>query len=209
MLRKLLSRVSVVPVITIRDVAHAVPLAEALCEAGLTVLEVTLRSAAALPAIEAMRRGVAEATVGAGTFVMREQLAAAVAAGSQFLVSPGFSAALAVEARRAGVPLLPGVATASELMAALEAGFDTLKFFPAEQTGGIAMLKALAQPFPSVAFCPTGGITVHNAREYLAQPNVTAVGMSSVAPAGLIEAGDFAGITALARIAVALKSRVG
>ena len=204
-LREQLARVGVVPVITIHDAALAIPLAEALCAGGLTVLEVTLRSAAALPAIEAMRRAVPQALVGAGTVVNREQLAAAVAAGSQFLVAPGFSNALAAEARRAAVPLLPGVATPTELLAALDAGIDTVKFFPAEQAGGVPLLKALLAPFPSVAFCPTGGIGAHNAAAYLAQPNVVAVGMSSVAPAELIAAGGFGAITALARSAAALR----
>jgi 2-dehydro-3-deoxyphosphogluconate aldolase/(4S)-4-hydroxy-2-oxoglutarate aldolase len=209
MLREQLSQVRIVPVITIDDVARAAPLAEALCAGGLTVLEVTLRTPAAVPAIQAMRRAVPSAVVGAGTVVNRRQLAAAIGAGSQFLVSPGFSATLATAARRAGVPLLPGVASPTELMAALDAGLDTLKFFPAEQAGGVAMLKALCAPFPSVAFCPTGGITAQKAPEYLAQPNVIAVGMSSVAPPELIAAGDFAGITALARVAAALGRRAG
>ena len=127
MLRALLSQAPVIPVVTIHDLAHAVPLAEALCAGGLTVIEVTLRTAAALPAIQAMRKAVPQAVIGAGTVVSREQLAAAVGAGSQFLVSPGFSAALGAEARRAGVPLLPGIATPTELMAALEAGFTRLR----------------------------------------------------------------------------------
>jgi 2-dehydro-3-deoxyphosphogluconate aldolase/(4S)-4-hydroxy-2-oxoglutarate aldolase len=205
MLRALLSKVTVVPVITLRDAAHAVPLAEALCAAGLTVLEVTLRTPAALAAIEAMRRAVPAAVVGAGTVVSAEQLAAAVGAGSQFLVSPGFSARLADAARVAGVPFLPGIATPTELMAALDAGLDTLKFFPAEQAGGVPMLKALYAPFPGARFCPTGGITPEKAPHYLAQPNVVAVGMSGVAPAELVEAGEFERITALARAAAGLR----
>lgn len=205
MLRALLSQAPVIPVVTIHDLAHAVPLAEALCAGGLTVIEVTLRTAAALPAIEAMRRAVPAAVIGAGTVVSREQLAAAVGAGSQFLVSPGFSAALGAEAHRAGVPLLPGISTPTELMAALEAGFDTLKFFPAEQAGGVPMLKALFAPFPTVRFCPTGGIVPHKAADYLAQPNVVAIGMSSVAPQNLMEAGEFSVVTALARAAAGLR----
>ena len=156
MLREILSRVAVVPVITFRDLAHAAPLAEALCAGGLTVLEVPLRSDVALAAIEAMRRAVPGAVVGAGTVVSREQLSAAVSAGSQSLVSPGFSGTLAADAKRHGVPLLPGIATPTELMAARQAGLDTLKFFPTEQAGGVPMLKALYAPFPQVAFCPTG-----------------------------------------------------
>ncbi len=205
MLRDLLARVAVVPVITIERVADAAPLAEALIAGGLTVLEVTLRTPVALEAIRAMRNAVPSATVGAGTVVSRALLAEAVAAGSQFLVAPGYSAALAADARGLGVPFLPGVSTPTELMAALEAGFDTLKFFPAEQAGGVPMLKALAAPFPQALFCPTGGITAQKAAEYLAQPNVVAVGMSSIAPADRIAAGDFAGITALARAASALR----
>lgn len=206
MLRALLSRAPVIPVVTIHDLAHAVPLAEALCAGGLAVIEVTLRTAAALPAIEAMRKALPQAVIGAGTVVSREQLAAAVGAGSQFLVSPGFSAGLGEQARRAGVPLLPGIATATELMAALEAGFDTLKFFPAEQAGGVPMLKALFAPFPTVQFCPTGGIVAHKAADYLAQPNVVAIGMSSVAPQNLMEAGEYSVVTALARAAAALRA---
>ncbi len=207
MLRDELARVGVVPVITLHELRHAVPLAEALCAGGLSVLEVTLRTPVAVAAIEAMRRAVPGAVVGAGTVVNREQLAAAVGAGSRFLVSPGFSAALAVHARQAAVPFLPGVATPTELLAALEHGLDTLKFFPAEQAGGVAMLKALQAPFPAVAFCPTGGITAQKAPDYLAQPNVVAIGMSSVAPPELIAAGDFAAITGLARAAAALRRR--
>jgi 2-dehydro-3-deoxyphosphogluconate aldolase/(4S)-4-hydroxy-2-oxoglutarate aldolase len=207
MLRQLLTRVGVVPVITIHDPARAAPLAEALCAGGLTVLEVTLRSPAALEAITAMRRAVPDALVGAGTVVTVEQLSAAVAAGSQFLVSPGFSSALGSAARASGVPLLPGIATPTELIAALDAGFETVKFFPAEQVGGVPMLKALHAPFPGVMFCPTGGISAQKAPEYLAQPNVVAVGMSSVAPPELIARGDFEAIAALARAASALRSR--
>jgi len=182
-----------------------VPLARALVAGGLPVLEVTLRSAVALPAIEAMRRAVPEAIIGAGTVLDEQQLAAAVAAGSQFIVSPGFSAPLCAAARAAGVAMLPGVATASELMAALAAGLDTLKFFPAVQAGGTAMLKALGGPFPQVRFCPTGGIDAANAPAFLGLPNVLCVGMSSVAPAALLAQGDYAAITALARGAAALR----
>ena len=206
MLREMLRRCAVVPVITIRDLAHAAPLAEALCAGGLTVLEVTLRSEVALAAIEAMRRAVPGVVVGAGTVVSRQQLLSAVSAGSQFLVSPGFSATLAADAKRAGVPLLAGVATPTEVMAAIAAGLDTLKFFPAEQAGGVPMLRALHAPFAQVAFCPTGGITPQNAADYLAQPNVLAIGMSSVAPLELVEAGDYAAVTALARVAAAWRT---
>jgi 2-dehydro-3-deoxyphosphogluconate aldolase/(4S)-4-hydroxy-2-oxoglutarate aldolase len=204
-IRDVLERVPVIPVLTVTSPGHAVPLARALVAGGLPVLEVTLRSPAALGAIAAMRAAVPEAVVGAGTVIDEAQLAAAVAAGSQFIVSPGFSAALGAAARAAGVPLLPGVATASELMAALAAGFDTLKFFPAAQAGGAALLRAFAAPFPSVRFCPTGGIDLASAPAYLALPNVLCVGMSSIAPPALLEAGDWAGITARAREAAALR----
>ncbi len=204
-IRDVLARAPVIPVLTVHDVATAVPLARALVDGGLPVLEVTLRTGAALAAIAAMRAEVAGAIVGAGTVLDAVQLEAALAAGSQFIVSPGFSAALCVEGARRGATMLPGVATPSELMAALEAGLDTLKFFPAAQAGGVAMLKALAAPFASVRFCPTGGIDLETAADYLALPNVLCVGMSSIAPPELLAAGDYAAITALARRAAALR----
>jgi 2-dehydro-3-deoxyphosphogluconate aldolase/(4S)-4-hydroxy-2-oxoglutarate aldolase len=203
--REILSLAPVIPVLTVAEASTAMSLATALVEGGLPVLEVTLRSDAALAAITAMR-GVAGAIVGAGTVITEAQFDAAVAAGSQFVVSPGFSPALADAARRHGVPLLPGIATPTELMAALAAGLDTLKFFPAAQAGGVPMLKALAAPFPNVRFCPTGGITVANARDYLALPNVACVGMSSVAPSELLATRDWSAVTALARQAAALRA---
>jgi 2-dehydro-3-deoxyphosphogluconate aldolase/(4S)-4-hydroxy-2-oxoglutarate aldolase len=204
-IRELLSRVAVIPVLTVTDLAQAVPLARALVAGGLPVLEVTLRSAAALDAIAAMRAAVPDAVVGAGTVVDETQLAAAVSAGSQFIVSPGFSAPLCAAARDARVAMLPGVATASEVMAALACGLDTLKFFPAAQAGGIALLKAFAGPFPGVRFCPTGGIDLSVAPEYLALANVICVGMSSLAPSSLLAAGDYAGIERRAREASQLR----
>lgn len=203
-MRSLLGQAAVVPVLTIAAIEQAVPLARALVAGGLPVLEITLRSGAALPAIAAIRAGVPGAVVGAGTVIGAGQLADAVSAGSQFIVSPGFSASLCAAAERLQVAILPGIATATELMAALAAGLDTLKFFPAAQAGGVAMLRALGAPFPDVRFCPTGGIALAAAREYLAEPNVLCVGMSSVAPAGLVAAGDWAAITALARQAAQL-----
>ena len=204
-IRDVLLRVPVVPVLTVPSLEHAVPLARALVAGGLTVLEVTLRSPAALSAIAAMRAAVPEAIVGAGTVIDPEQVAAAVAAGSQFIVSPGFTAPLGAAVRAAGVALLPGVATASELMVALAAGFDTLKFFPAAQAGGPSMLRAFAGPFPGVRFCPTGGIDPATAPAYLELPNVLCVGMSTIAPAALLEGGDYASITARARAAAGLR----
>jgi 2-dehydro-3-deoxyphosphogluconate aldolase/(4S)-4-hydroxy-2-oxoglutarate aldolase len=204
-IREILARAPVIPVLTVTDPATAVPLARALVEGGLPVLEVTLRSGAALGAIAAMRAAVPEAIVGAGTVIDGAQLAAAIAAGSQFIVSPGFHAALCADAARLGATMLPGVATATELMAALAAGLDTLKFFPAAQAGGVGLLRALAAPFPGVRFCPTGGIDVLSAPDYLALPNVLCVGMSSLATPALLAAGDYAAITALARSAAGLR----
>jgi 2-dehydro-3-deoxyphosphogluconate aldolase / (4S)-4-hydroxy-2-oxoglutarate aldolase len=208
-IRAILARAAAVPVLTITDAATAVPLARALVAGGLPVLEVTLRSDAALSAISAMRAEVPEAIVGAGTVIDAAQLAAALAAGSQFIVSPGFSAALCAEGARLGAAMLPGVATPTELMAALAAGIDTLKFFPAAQSGGVEMLRALAAPFPAVRFCPTGGIDLRTAGDYLALPNVLCVGMSSLAPPAAIAAGDYAAITTLARGVARLRSGDG
>jgi 2-dehydro-3-deoxyphosphogluconate aldolase / (4S)-4-hydroxy-2-oxoglutarate aldolase len=204
-MREVLTRAPVIPVLTITDAETAVPLARALLAGGLPVLEVTLRSAAALAAIAAIRAEVPQAIVGAGTVIDATQLAGALTAGSQFIVSPGFSAALCAEGARLGAAMLPGVATPTELMAALAAGLDTLKFFPAAQAGGVAMLKALAAPFPSVRFCPTGGIDVRSAADYLTLPNVLCVGMSSLAPHAAIVARDYAAVTALAREAAGLR----
>ncbi len=193
-MRNLLQRAPVIPVLTIDDVAHAVPLAEALVAAGLSVLEVTLRTPAALDSIRAMRAAVPNAVVGAGTVTNTAQFVAAVQAGSQFIVSPGFSPHLVEASKDHGIPLLPGATTPTEIMAALDAGIDTLKFFPAAQSGGMAMLKALAAPLPTVAFCPTGGITLANANDYLSLPNVLCVGMSSIVTKEWLAAGDWAAI---------------
>jgi 2-dehydro-3-deoxyphosphogluconate aldolase/(4S)-4-hydroxy-2-oxoglutarate aldolase len=206
-MRKILQRTPVIPVLTIAKASEAVPLAEALCAGGLSVLEVTLRTPAALAAIETLRRLLPEAVVGAGTVLSPAQLASAAAAGAQFVVAPGYSARLASAARRAGVPLLPGVVTPGEIMAALAGGIDTVKLFPSESVGGIALLRAYAAPFPDVAFCPTGGITLELARRYLAEPNVLCVGMSSLAPAAQVAAGDWAAVRALAAAAAALRER--
>jgi 2-dehydro-3-deoxyphosphogluconate aldolase/(4S)-4-hydroxy-2-oxoglutarate aldolase len=207
MIREMLSRAPVIPVLTIARVEDAVAIGEALAAGGLAVIEVTLRSAAALPAIAALRRALPDAVIGAGTVVNAAQFAAAVDAGSQFIVAPGFSPELAAAARRHGVPLLPGVMTPSELMAASAAGIDTLKLFPAEPAGGIALLKAFAAPFPEIAFCPTGGISMDRAPHYLAEPNVLCVGMSSLVTPASIAARDWAGIRARAALAAALTRR--
>lgn len=197
----------VMPVIVIEDAAQAVPLARALLAGGVRVLEVTLRTAAALEAIRAIAREVPQALVGAGTILNAQDLHQAREAGASFGVSPGATPELLRAAAEGGWPFLPGVATASEAMAALAAGHTALKFFPAAQAGGVAMLKALAGPLPQLVFCPTGGITTATAPDYLALPNVACVGGSWLTPAALLRAGDWAAITRLAAEAVALKPR--
>ncbi|KPF66481.1 hypothetical protein IP84_15920 [beta proteobacterium AAP99] len=193
----------VIPVIVIDDVAQAKPLAQTLVDAGVRVLEVTLRTPAALAAIEAMR-SVAGAIVGAGTVTTPEAMRQAVDAGSQFMVSPGLTPNLAAAARDVAVPLLPGVVTPSEVMQALDAGFTRLKFFPAEPMGGVPVLKAYASVFRDVRFCPTGGITLQSAPSFLSLPNVVCIGGSwFVAPAD-VAAGRWAQIGAQAREAASL-----
>lgn len=203
-MRAIMARAPVIPVLTIEREADAVPLARALCAGGLTVLEVTLRTPAALAAIAAMRKAVPEAIVGAGTLIVPEDFVRVAAAGAQFAVTPGLTEELAVAGRHAGLPLLPGVATASELLAARAAGYTALKFFPAEPAGGTAMLAAFAPVFTDVVFCPTGGITRESAPRYLQLKNVACVGGSWVTPAAAVQAGDWAQIEALARDAAAL-----
>jgi len=194
----------VIPVIVLDDLAHAVPLARALVAGGIRMLEVTLRTPAALACIEAIAREVPAAVAGAGTVRSSADARAAAAAGARFAVSPGYTSAVGEACRELGLPLLPGVATGSEVMAALEGGYTELKFFPAQQAGGAPMLKAFAGPFHDVRFCPTGGVSPANAREYLALPNVVCVGGSWLTPAEAMRDGDWARITQLAREAVAL-----
>jgi len=189
----------VIPVIVLNDVAHAVPLARALVAGGIRMLEVTLRTPQALACIEAIARDVPEAVVGAGTVRSRADAQAAAMAGARFAVSPGFTPAVGQACRDAGLALLPGVATGSEIMQALEAGFTELKFFPALQAGGAAMLKAWSGPFFDIRFCPTGGVTLQNAPDLLALPNVLCVGGSWLVPADALTQGDWARITELAR----------
>jgi len=196
----------VIPVIVLHDVAHAVPMARALVAGGIRMLEVTLRTPQALACIEAIARAVPEAVVGAGTVRSAEDAAAAANAGARFAVSPGYTQAVGEACRANGLPLLPGVATASEIMAAQADGFDALKFFPALQSGGSAMLKAWAGPFGDVLFCPTGGIQPGNAAEFLALANVACVGGSWLVPADALTQGDWARITTLARQASQLKN---
>jgi 2-dehydro-3-deoxyphosphogluconate aldolase / (4S)-4-hydroxy-2-oxoglutarate aldolase len=204
-IREIVGLAPVIPVLTITDLEHAVPLARALCAGGLKVLEITLRTPAALAAIEAMRKAVPEAVVGVGTLTRAVDFAAADRAGAQFGVSPGLTPELAAASRGARFPLLPGVMTPTELITARHAGFSVLKLFPAEQAGGIGMLRALGAPFPDVLFCPTGGITRATAPEYLALSNVVCVGGSWVAPGAMLAAGDWRGIETLARDAASLK----
>jgi 2-dehydro-3-deoxyphosphogluconate aldolase/(4S)-4-hydroxy-2-oxoglutarate aldolase len=204
-IRDIVGLAAVIPVLTISELEHAVPLARALAAGGLRVLEITLRTPVALAAVEAMRKAVPEAVVGVGTLTRAVDFAAADRVGAQFGVTPGLTAELVSAARGARFPLLPGVMTPTELIAARTAGFAVLKLFPAEQAGGIGMLRALGAPFPDVLFCPTGGITRVTAPDYLALPNVACVGGSWVAPRNLLERGDWAGIEALARDAAALR----
>ncbi|MBX9604593.1 MAG: bifunctional 4-hydroxy-2-oxoglutarate aldolase/2-dehydro-3-deoxy-phosphogluconate aldolase [Gammaproteobacteria bacterium] len=204
-IRDIFALAPVIPVLIIERLADAVPLARALCAGGLPVLEVTMRTPVALDAIRAMRDAVPEAVVGVGTLTRPADFAAAEAAGAQFGVSPGLTPELVAAAHQATFPLLPGVMTPSEVIAARLAGFSALKLFPASQAGGLGMLKALASPFGDVLFCPTGGISYETAPEFLALPNVACVGGSWLAPAKLLNAGDWAGIEALARQAAALR----
>ncbi|MBB3457728.1 2-dehydro-3-deoxyphosphogluconate aldolase/(4S)-4-hydroxy-2-oxoglutarate aldolase [Rhizobium sp. BK313] len=195
----------VVPVLIVEDAKSAVPLARALVAGGLKAIEITLRTTGALDAVRAVAEEVEGAEVGAGTILNVAQWEAAVQAGSKFIVSPGTTQELLDVARDSDVPLLPGAATASEVMALREEGYKVLKFFPAEQAGGAAYLKALSSPLSGTLFCPTGGISLKNAHDYLSLPNVICVGGSWVAPKELVAAGDWAGITKLAAEAAALK----
>ncbi|MFI7415825.1 bifunctional 4-hydroxy-2-oxoglutarate aldolase/2-dehydro-3-deoxy-phosphogluconate aldolase [Nonomuraea sp. NPDC049684] len=200
----LLDLAPVIPVVVIDDVATAVPMAEALVAGGLPVIEVTLRTPAALGAIERIAAEVPGATVGAGTIRTTADISAAVAAGSRFLVSPGTTLSLVEALESSGVPYLPGAATVSEVMALAERGIKELKFFPAEAAGGVPYLKSLAGPLPDVRFCPTGGIRAESAADYLRLPNVGCVGGSWLTPADALAAGDWARVEKLAAAAAAL-----
>jgi 2-dehydro-3-deoxyphosphogluconate aldolase / (4S)-4-hydroxy-2-oxoglutarate aldolase len=194
----------VIPVIVLGDAGQAVALARALVAGGIRMLEVTLRTPAALACIEAIASEVPGAVVGAGTVRSAADAQAAALAGARFAVSPGYTAAVGRACREHGLPLLPGVATGSEIMAAQEDGFTALKFFPALQAGGSAMLKAWGGPFGDVRFCPTGGISAANAPEFLALPNVVCVGGSWLTPADAVATGDWPRITQLAQQATRL-----
>jgi len=192
----------VIPVLVVERLADAAPLARALVAGGLPVLEVTLRTDCALGAIREMCAAAPEAIIGAGTLRRPTDVADCREAGAEFGVSPGTSAPLIEAVRRDGLPFLPGCATPTEAMALVDQGFEFMKLFPAEAAGGLAMLKSLVSPLPDIRFCPTGGISLENAPEYLALPNVVVVGGSWVAPKSLIDAGDWPAIEALAREAV-------
>jgi 2-dehydro-3-deoxyphosphogluconate aldolase/(4S)-4-hydroxy-2-oxoglutarate aldolase len=200
-----LGRVGVVPVLTIESAEAGVAVARALARGGLDVIEVTLRTPAAIEAIRRIRAEVPLARVGAGTVLTPEQADAAIEAGARFIVSPGMTPRLVAAAEGWAVPFLPGAVTASEALALADLGYRCQKFFPAEAAGGVAMLKALAAPLSGLSFCPTGGIDAGNARDYLALANVVAVGGSWVAPAALARAGDWERITALASVAASLR----
>lgn len=203
---ELLGHARIVPVVVIDDVDFAVPLAETLVEAGLDVIEVTLRTTAALDAIEAMAKAVPSAIVGAGSIRDREQFQEVRDRGARFAVSPGHSNNLAVAAMDHRFPFIPGAVTASEIITLREWGYTLVKFFPAELSGGVKMLKALSGPLPETRFCPTGGITPALAADYLALPQVACLGGSWLTPKPLMAARDVDGIATLAREAVALAS---
>jgi 2-dehydro-3-deoxyphosphogluconate aldolase / (4S)-4-hydroxy-2-oxoglutarate aldolase len=194
----------VIPVIVLQEAAQAVPLARALVAGGIRMLEVTLRTPVALACIEAIAKEVPDAVVGAGTVRSAADAQAAALAGARFAVSPGYTRAVGKACHELGLPLLPGVATGSEIMLAQEDGYTALKFFPAVPTGGAPLLKAWHGPFNDVRFCPTGGITPGNAREFLALPNVACVGGSWLTPADALAAQDWDRITRLAREAAGL-----
>lgn len=198
-LQAMMRRVGFVPVVTIERAEHGPALARALIAGGLTMIEVTLRTEAALDALAAILRDVPEAEAGVGTVLGADELRRAAAAGAKFAFSPGFTPELLAAGRGAGIPFIPGVATAAEAMQARSYGYRVMKFFPAEQSGGIAALKALYGPLADLLFCPTGGITEANLRDYLAEPNVVAVGSSFVAPPADINAGQWGKIEERAR----------
>lgn len=198
----LMRRSPVIPVVVVKKAVHAVPLSRALARGGVPVVEITLRTPAALDAIRAAADEVPEAVIGAGTLLTTKDVKAAKAAGARFGVSPGISRALIEASLDAGLPLLPGVATPSEIILGLEHGLDRFKLFPAEQVGGRALLKALSGPFPNVGFCPTGGVTLETSAKYLALPNVICVGGSWLAPQAALDAGDWGGVTRIAKASV-------
>ena len=195
----------VIPVIVLHRVEDAIPVAQALVDGGVKVLEVTMRTPVALRCIEEIARAMPQAIVGAGTVRSAADAHAALAAGACFAVSPGYTEAVGSACRDIGLPLLPGVASASELMAAMDGGYSFVKFFPAAAAGGLPMLKALAGPFPEVSFCPTGGVTPQNAPEFLALAQVKVCGGTWLTPQEAVQAQDWARITRLAQETAALR----
>ncbi|MFS6938728.1 bifunctional 4-hydroxy-2-oxoglutarate aldolase/2-dehydro-3-deoxy-phosphogluconate aldolase [Neisseria animaloris] len=204
--RDILTAGAVVPVMAIDDISTAVDLAHALVEGGIPTLEITLRTSAGIEAIRLIKKEVPNAIVGAGTVINGEQLKAVEDAGAVFAISPGFNINFAKAAQQSSIAVIPGIATPGELMLALEHGIDTMKLFPAEVVGGKNMLKALYGPFPQVKFCPTGGISLETAPDYLKLPNVLCVGGSWLTPKNAVQNKDWATITRLAKEAAALKS---
>ncbi len=194
----LIDLVPVIPVVVIDDLEHAVPVAEALVAGGVPMIELTLRTPVAMEAIHRISQEVPEILVGAGTIVESHQAKEAASAGAQFLVSPGSTPSLLDAMSDSGLPHLPGVATVSEILTLLEHGYREMKFFPAEASGGAAFLKAVASPLPAARFCPTGGISTGNARDYLSLGNVGCVGGSWLTPADVLTAGDWGRVTELA-----------
>jgi 2-dehydro-3-deoxyphosphogluconate aldolase/(4S)-4-hydroxy-2-oxoglutarate aldolase len=204
-LESILRLAPVIPVVIIEDLKDAVPLARALVAGGLPVIEITLRTAAGLEAIRAISAEVPDAVVGAGTALTVAQFEKSVAAGAKFVVSPGATDMLLDAVSKAGVRLLPGIATASEAMKLIERGYEFAKFFPAAASGGAVFLSSIASPLPQLQFCPTGGITLASAPDYLKLPNVVCIGGSWMVGRAAIAAGDWAGITASAKAASALR----
>lgn len=198
----------VVPVIVLSDEGQAVPLANALLEGGIDVMEITLRSGVALRAIEAVARAVPKMHLGAGTVTRAAEVPQVVSAGAKFALSPGCSEALVDAVKAAKLPFIPGVMTPSEVMRARDHGFTLMKLFPAAQAGGLGMLKALGAPLPDVRFCPTGGVSTENLREILALPNVAMAGGSWLTPSDALRQGDWKRITRLAREATTLATAV-
>ena len=205
--RDILTKNSVIPIITISHLnSSVVDLALALIEGGITTLEITLRTPAGIEAIRQLKKEIPAAIIGAGTVINANQLHAVIDAGAAFAISPGINSHFAKAASSSPIPVIPGVATAGEIMLALEHGLDTLKLFPAQTIGGFNIFKAFYGPFPNVQFCASGGITPHNASEYLALPNVLCVGASWLTPQDLITNRDWTAITQLAQTAAALKN---
>ncbi|MFL0809736.1 MAG: bifunctional 4-hydroxy-2-oxoglutarate aldolase/2-dehydro-3-deoxy-phosphogluconate aldolase [Agarilytica sp.] len=200
-IEEIMTHCPIIPVIVINKMEDAIPLAKALVNGGLKVLEITLRSEHGLNAITAIKKEVPEAIVGAGTILNSDDFNKSVDAGSEFIVSPGTSDALLATARQSDIPLLPGISTPSEAITALDSGIQHMKFFPAEAAGGIAMLKAIAGPLPHIKFCPTGGVNISNVKDYLALDNVLCVGGTWMLDKSAIQSGNWTQIQESARAA--------